>query len=86
MTKLICKGNHWEIKDGQLVLDTPEGQEAVKKMIKVLSKEIRTEIYNDICSISLTDNRTQLMKHGLENSLLVVQDMCAKVALGDSKK
>jgi hypothetical protein len=28
--KLGCKENHWKIKDGQLVLDTPEGQESVK--------------------------------------------------------
>jgi len=82
--KLGCKENHWKIKDGQLVLDTPEGQDAVKEVIKVLERQIRVQIYNDICEIPLTENRTQIMKNGLENSLLVVQDLCAKIALGES--
>jgi len=82
--KLGCKENHWKIKDGQLVLDTPEGQEAVKAMVKTLEIEIRTSIYNDICSVDLTANRKQIMKHGLENSLLAAQDLLAKVALWDS--
>lgn len=81
--KLGCKENHWKIKDGQLVLDTPEGQEAVKAMVKTLEHEIRMSIYIDICAIPLTDNRTQIMKNGLENSLLVVQDICAQIALGN---
>jgi hypothetical protein len=81
--KFVCKENHWQIKDGQLLLDTPAGYEAVQKTIKVLEREIRTRIYNEICALPLTDNRTQIMKHGLENSLLTVQDLCAKIALGE---
>ena len=81
--KLGCKENHWKIKNNQLVLDTPEGQEAVKGMIKTLEREIRLSIYNDICSIDLTTNRKQIMKHGLENALLTTQDLLAKVALGE---
>lgn len=81
--KLGCKENHWKIKNNQLVLDTPEGQEAVKGMIKTLEREIRLSIYNDICSIDLTSNRKQIMKHGLENALLTTQDLLAKVALGE---
>lgn len=82
--KIICKDNHWKIKDGQLILDTPEGQESVKAMVKILEVEIRRSIYNDICSVDLTANRKQIMKNGLENSLLSVQDILAKVALWDS--
>jgi hypothetical protein len=82
--KLGCKENQWKIKDGQLVLDTPEGQEAVKDMIKVLEREIRLQIYYEICAYPFTDNRTQIMKHGLENSLLMVQNLCAKIALGEN--
>lgn len=82
--KIVCKENHWQIKDGQLLLDTPEGQEAVKNMIKVLEREIRLKVYYEICDHPFTDNRTQIMKHGLENSLLMVQNICAKIALGEN--
>ena len=80
--KVICKENHWKIKDNQLHLDTPEGQDVVKAMVKNLEAQIRRAIYDDICAIDLTDNRKQIMKNGLENSLLTVQDICAKVAIG----
>jgi ABC-type transporter Mla MlaB component len=80
--KLICSGQHWTIKNKQLHLDTPEGQDTVKAMVKTLEAQIRQRIYDDICTIDLTDNRKQIMKHGLENSLLMVQDICAKVAIG----
>ena len=83
--KVICKENHWSIKDGQVILDTPEGQDSVRKMIKELERVIRTQIHNEIVDLKFTDNRQQIMKHGLENCLLMVQDICAKVALGDQK-
>lgn len=81
--KLGCKENHWKIKDGQLVLDTPEGQESIKNMVRVLEAQIRGKIYDEICAFPITDNRSQIMKNGLENSLLVVQDICAQIALGN---
>ena len=80
--KVICKENHWKIKDNQLHLDTPEGQDLVKAMVKNLEAQVRRRIYDEICSVDLTDNRKQIMKNGLENSLLTVQDICAKVAIG----
>ena len=83
--KVICKDNHWSNQDGQVILDTPEGQDSVRKMIKELERVIRTQIHNEIADIKFTDNRQQIMKHGLENCLLMVQDICAKVALGDQK-
>ena len=81
--KLGCKDNHWKIKGGQLVLDTPEGQESVKNMVQVLEAQIRGRIYDEICAIDFTSNRKQIMSNGLENSLLVVQDICAQIALGN---
>lgn len=83
--KLICKGNHWEIKDGRLLLDTPDGQDAVKQMVKVLEAEIRNQVYNEICAIDLTTDRKRVMKNGIENALLTVQDLCAKVALNEAR-
>lgn len=81
--KLGCKENHWKIKEGQLILDTPQGQETVKEMVRVLEAQIRGRIYDEICAIDLTSDRKRVMKNGLENALLAVQDICAQVALGN---
>jgi len=81
--KVICKENHWQIKDNQLLLDTPNGQEAVKSMVQVLEKQIRQRIYDEICAIDFTADRKRIVKNGIENALLTVQDLCAKVVLGD---
>lgn len=80
--KIICKDNHWKIKDDQLILDTPDGQQIVKTMIDILQAQIRADIYDEICAIDFTSDRKRVMKNGLENALLVVQDICANVALG----
>lgn len=82
--KLGCKENHWKIKQGQLVLDTPEGQEAVRDMLKVLEREIRLQVYYEICAYPFTDKRKEIMRHGLDNSLLMAQNICAGIALGDN--
>lgn len=82
MAKLICKENHWKVKDGQLILDTPQGQDAVKDVVRVLEQQIRARIYEEICAIDLTANRKQIIKNGIDNSLLTVQDLCAQIALG----
>jgi hypothetical protein len=81
--KLICNQQHWRIKDNQLHLDTPEGQDAVKAMVKILESQIRQRIYDEICAIDLTTDRKRVIKNGIENALLTVQDLCAKVALGE---
>jgi len=80
--KVICKENHWKINGTKLVLDTPEGQEAVEQMVKAIQARVRLEIYEQICAIDLTTRRKQIVKNGLENSLLQVQDLCAQIALG----
>lgn len=86
MTKLICKENHWKVKDGQLILDTPQGQDAVKDVVRVLEQQIRARIYEEICAIDLTANRKQIIKNGIDNSLLTVQDLCAQIALGTNRE
>ena len=85
MTKILCKGQHWEIKDGQLILDPPEGNEIAKTVISTLEAQLRLQIYDEICAIPLIDDRTKLVKQGIENVALTVQDICAQVALGKKK-
>jgi hypothetical protein len=40
-------------------------------------------IYEEICALDFTQNRKQIMKHGIENALLAVQDACAKAVLSN---
>jgi hypothetical protein len=54
-------------------------------MVKVLEAEIRNRIYEEICAIDLTSDRKRVMKNGIENALLTVQDLCAKVALNEAR-
>lgn len=81
--KVICNDQHWRIKEGKLILDTPEGQDIVKQMIKALDAQIRDMIHEEICALDFTQNRKQIMKHGIENALLAVQDACAKAVLSN---
>jgi hypothetical protein len=85
MAKIICKGQHWEIKDGQLILDTPEGNEIAKQVITTLEAQLRLKIYDQICALPLTQDRKKMVKLGIENVALMVQDACAQIALGESK-
>lgn len=81
-----CKENHWHVVDGQLLLDTPteEATDMAKQVIKTLEKQIRLQIYNDICDFKPLDNRAKIMKisGGIDNALLGVQAICADIALG----
>ena len=86
MTKVFCKGQHLEVKDGQLLLDTPEGQEVAKQVITTLEAQIRLRIYDEICAIPLIQDRKKLVKLGIENVALMVQDACAQVVIKDSQK
>jgi hypothetical protein len=80
--KLVCNGQHWKIKDRQLVLDTPEGQEAVQRVMAVLEAKIRLEIYEQICDMKLLDDRKTIVKAGVDNVALTVQALIADKVLG----
>jgi len=83
--KFVCKENHWSVKNGQLILDTPEGQELAKQVVKALEAQIRLGIYEQICALPLVTDRKRIVKLGIENVALMVQDACAQIALGDKK-
>jgi hypothetical protein len=80
--KLVCNGQHWKIKDKQLVLDTPDGQNAVQRVMAVLEAKIRLEIYEQICDMNLLDNRKAIVKAGVDNVALSVQALIADKVLG----
>ena len=81
--KLVCKENHWYIKDNQVSLETPEGNQV--DMIKAIEATIRLHIYEQICALDLTTNRAQIVKNGIDKTALTVQDLCAQIALGEKK-
>ena len=83
--KLVCKENHWSVKNGQLILDTPEGQELAKQVVKALEAQIRLDIYEQICALPLVTDRKRIVKLGIENVALMVQDACAQIALAEKK-
>ena len=83
-----CNNNHWVIIDGQLFLTTldEEQQEIVKTVIKVLEKQIRMKVSEDIWNWKPLTGRKDIMKlsGSLDNALLGVQAICADIALGES--
>ena len=83
--KFVCKENHWSVKNGQLILDTTEGQELAKQVISTLEAQIRLGIYEQICALPLVTDRKRIVKLGIENVALMVQDACAQIALGEKK-
>lgn len=82
-----CKQAHWQVKNGQLLLDTPKGKDAdlAKQVVKVLEAQIRNQIAGDILAWQPLKNRTQIIKMAgsVDNALLGVQTICADIALGN---
>ena len=50
-----------------------------------LEAEIRLDIYEQICALDFVSNRKLVVKAGIENVALQVQDICAQIVLGEKK-
>ena len=87
--KLFCKAKqHWEITDGKLILGAESDEYLAVQLAKMtarLEAEIRLEIYDQICALDLVKDRKRLVKLGIENVALIVQDACAQIAIGEYK-
>ena len=87
--KLSCKAKqHWEITDGKLILGAESDEYLAVQLAKMtarLEAEIRLEIYDQICALDLVKDRKRLVKLGIENVALLVQDACAQIAIGEYK-
>ena len=87
--KLFCKAKqHWEIIDGKLILGAESDEYLAVQLAKMtarLEAEIRLEIYDQICALDLVKDRKRLVKLGIENVALLVQDACAQIAIGEYK-
>jgi len=87
--KIFCKDElHWGIKDGKLILKAPTDEklsEMVSRLMARLETEIRLEIYDKICALDLVKDKKKIVKYGIENVAMQVQDICATIALGEKK-
>ena len=87
--KLFCKAKqHWEITDGKLILGAESDEFLAIQLAKMtarLEAEIRLEIYDQICALDLVKDRKRLVKLGIENVALLVQDACAQIVIGEYK-
>jgi|GEM_PF-1481234 len=87
--KLFCKAKqHWEITDGKLILGAESDEYLAVQLAKMtarLEAEIRLDIYEQICALDLVKDRKRLVKLGIENVALLVQDACAQIAIGEYK-
>lgn len=80
--KVLCNKTHLEFKNGQFDLDDPDTKSLLVDLTGQLEKMLRIKIHNEIADLNFTENRKQVVKNGIENTALTVQDICAKVALG----
>jgi len=87
--RIFCKAKqHWEIKDGKLILGAESDAflaEQLARMTARLEAEIRLDIYEQICALDFVSNRKLVVKAGIENVALQVQDICAQIVLGEKK-
>jgi len=87
--KLFCKSKqHWEINNGKLILGAETDEflaEQLTNMIARLEAEIRLDIYDQICAVDFINDKKKIVKSGIENVALQVQDICAQIVLGQSK-
>jgi hypothetical protein len=85
--RIFCKAKqHWEIKNGKLILGAESDEflaEQLARMTARLEAEIRLDIYEKICEIDFVNDRKRIVKSGIENVALQVQDICAQIALGE---
>ena len=87
--KIFCKAKqHWEINNGKLILGAESDEFLATQLAKMTARfeaEIRLEIYEQICSLDLVKDRKRLVKMGIENVALLVQDACAQIVIGETK-
>jgi hypothetical protein len=85
--KILCRHKqHWEINKGKLILGAKNDEylaEQLSRMTARLEAEIRLDIYEQICALNFTKDRKLIVKSGIENVALQVQDLCAQIAIGE---
>ena len=83
MMRLFCRNDHYKIVGGQIFLTSKSKRQRAlaHKMIDTLEKQIRQQVFADICDMKLLENRKAIVKLGIDNAVLTTQDLCARAAL-----
>jgi co-chaperonin GroES (HSP10) len=76
-------------EDGIIIVNSEKEKEEISQILEIwkqsIENAVRLDIYDKICFLNLTENRAQIVKNGIENTALTVQDICARIALGKEK-
>jgi hypothetical protein len=87
--KVFCKAKkHWDVVEGKLFLGAQDSKTLEKELSRLMARleaEVRLDIYEQICALGLIRDRKKLVKMGIENVALLVQDACAQIAIGEKK-
>lgn len=86
--KLFCRNDHYIIKGGQVILisKSKRQQKLMAQLLEVLDTQIRQQIYKEICDVPLLQNRTAIVKHGIDKAALQIQDRFANLVLKGKPK
>ena len=81
--RLFCRNDHYKIVGGQIFLTSKSKRQKAlaHKMIDTLDRQIRQQVFADICAMKLLENRKAIVKLGIDNAVLTTQDLCARAAL-----
>lgn len=76
-------------EDNIITVNSEKEKEEISQILEIwkqsIENAVRLDIYDKICFLNLTENRAQIVKNGIENTALTVQDICARIALGKEK-
>ena len=86
MVKIICNETHVRFKDGKLDLQDDETKQTMLMLMNQLERMIRVQVHNEIADLKLLEDRKLIVKHGVDNVALQVQDLCARIALGTANE
>lgn len=81
--KFFCRNDHYKIEGSQvfLVSKSKRQKRLARSLVDTLETQIRQQIFLEICSVPLLEQRKLIVKHGIDNVALQVQDLLARVAL-----
>ena len=81
--KLFCRNDHYKIEGTQifLVSKSKRQKKLARGLVDTLETQIRQQIFMEICAVPLLNDRTAIVKYGIDNAVLKTQDILARVAL-----
>ena len=78
--KLLCRGNHWTVINGQLVLAKPKkkDRDLENAMLSVIVQRVLRTAVDDILAIDFTKDREAIVRYGIDKVPAYVQNLCVE--------